>query len=240
MATHSLVSVRVTNLVMDDVELWPLSTFLNLHDFGRSTWMIIMFIVLRHDETDSFHQHLNTLQLVCYPSVLPWKRRRKIAFIHDPPPGWISDDQSPQKSTNTDRYILGLLLPPSTGLALAHNTLAGSCKDPSFKSRLTMVQECNEERIWITAALQWNKYPRELMTEARPPWEYTSGGRDQPKAVVILPYVREVSALNYHARTLYVNEAMSMYCELYIWVNYLFLPALPTVYVDNHSSFYVN
>ena len=191
-AMGSPVSVTVANLVMEDIEERALATC-SLHPPFWKRYVDDTLTALPRGQIEQFHQHINSIE----PSIqftIEEESNGSIPFLdtrvirHDN--GSLSTTVF-RKQTHTDRYLDFTSHHPLAHKAAVVRTLLARADKVC-----TFVTDKDAEREHVTRALQNTGYPRSMVDQNRyttslpPP---PSQEKNQPKAVVTLPYIRHLS-----------------------------------------------
>ena len=186
----SPVSVTVANLVMEDVEDRAVSGFTFWKRFVDD-----ISTSLPEDKVQPFLSHLNSVE----PSIdftVELENENKLSFldteISHHPDGSLTTTVF-RKKTHTDRYLaFDSHHPTSQKVAVAKTLFTRADNICSTKV------DKDEERTHISNVLQANGYPHSLIeNNSRLPSRLhqtdESTNRTQPKATVVIPYIKHVS-----------------------------------------------
>ena len=193
-AMGSPVSVTVANLVMEDVEDRAISGF----EISPTFWKRFVDDIstsLPEDKVQPFLSHLNSVE----PSIdftVELENENKLSFldteISHHPDGSLTTTVF-RKKTHTDRYLAFDSHHPTSQKVAVARTLFTRAENICS----TMVDK-DEERTHISNVLQANGYPHSLIeNNSRLPSRLhqtdESTNRTQPKATVVIPYIKNVS-----------------------------------------------
>ena len=193
-AMGSPVSVTVANLVLEEVKERALATFQQPPLFWKR-YVDDICTALKDSEDESFQQHLNSIE----PTIkftMEQESEGKLPFLdteithHED--GTLSTTVY-RKKTHTDKYLSFNSHHP-----LSHRVSVARTLFSRAEKVCSTVGERDDERKHVTDALRANGYPMniiEMNTQSRQRPRSTDDDRERedPKATVVLPYIRHVS-----------------------------------------------
>ena len=139
---------------------------------------------------DLFHQHLNGVE----PSIrftMETEEGGCLPFLDTEVTRHLDGSLTTKvhrKKTNTDKYLDFCSHHP-----LAHKLAVVRTLLTRADRLCSSTQDCVQEKSRVATALERNGYPRRLLTWTKPFNKETREEDEEPKAVVVLPYVRGVS-----------------------------------------------
>ena len=186
-AMGSPVSVVVANLVMEDIEQRALSSF-HLPPRFWKRYVDDTCVVLPACEVEGFHHHLNCIETSIQFTV-EFERDGTLPFLDvllsRDTDGFITTSVY-RKPTHTDKYLSFLSHHPTSHKASVVRTLFHRARTiPSTG------EERRKEELRIKKALYKNGYSRKFIhrfSEQAP-----TRTLNQPKATVVIPYIRGIS-----------------------------------------------
>ena len=190
----SPVSVTVANLVMEDVEDRAISTYKFTPPLFWKRYVDDVCTALPREQVKEFKDHINSIEpTIKFTTEL--EEEGKLAFLdteithHDD--GTLTTTVF-RKTTHTDKYLSFESHHPLAHKLSIVRTLFGRAE-----KLCSTIDEKDRERKHITSALETNGYPKQVIRRiGNKPVDGNSNSlrdKDDPKATVVIPYVRHVS-----------------------------------------------
>ena len=188
-AMGSPVSVTVANLVMEDVETRAISPATHTPLFWKR-YVDDICTALQKSHVEEFKDHLNTIEPTIQFTV-ELESNGKLSFLdteilHND--NGVLTTSVFRKKTHTDKYLSFDSHHPFNHRVSVIKTLFDRAE------KLCTTQGDKDDEIQhVTTALLANGYPRDIVSKYGHVKKGTRSDRMEPKATVVLPYVKNVS-----------------------------------------------